>query len=247
MLSLRTNKKLFDIDLNGASPTARRLPDVPDLRRWSNMTVLPNGKVLVTGGSEKIGQIPTATYVAEIWDPETETWSRGASATKPRLYHSTALLLPDGTVLTAGGGAPGPVKNLNAEIYYPPYLYAKDGSGQPAPRPEVLDVSDTIDVGGTVSVTVATGTGVGRLTMVRLGAATHSYNPDQRFLDIPFQQTGDTLTGTLPSNPNVALPGYYMLFVIDADGVPSIARIIHLRSSQSSEPFSPDMPPAGAT
>ena len=76
-------------------------------------------KVLVTGGSAVANQLTGVAYAATIWNPATGQWTLGASAVKPRLYHSTALLLPDGSVLTAGGGAPGPVKNLNAEIYYP--------------------------------------------------------------------------------------------------------------------------------
>ena len=67
-------------------------------------------------------QLTGVAYQVEIWDPATGHWTAGASAAVPRLYHSNALLLTDATVLTGGGGAPGPLANLNAEIYYPPYL-----------------------------------------------------------------------------------------------------------------------------
>ena len=77
-------------------------------RFWSTLTVLPDGKVLATGGSAVANQLTGVAYQAESWDPATGRWTLGASAAKPRLYHSTAILLPDATVLTAGGGAAAP-------------------------------------------------------------------------------------------------------------------------------------------
>ena len=91
----------------------------------------------MTGGSAVFNQLTGVAYAATIWDPATGQWTPGANAVKPRLYHSIALLLPDGSVLTGAGGGPGPVKNLNTEIYYPPYLF--DASGQPAARPSIVD------------------------------------------------------------------------------------------------------------
>lgn len=124
ILSLRTRSRVFSIDIVGETPTGTRVADLPGNYGWSNMVVLADGRVLVNGGRGKSAELGLdhANYAAQIWDPATRAWSEGARAEKPRLYHSTSLLLPDATVLTAGGGAPGPVKNLNAEIYYPPYL-----------------------------------------------------------------------------------------------------------------------------
>jgi len=166
-------------------------------------------------------------YTAQVWNPTTGAWAAGATATKPRLYHSNALLLPDGSVLTAGGGSPGPVINLNAEIYYPAYLYRHDGSGRPAPRPAILDAPPGgIPAGAIFNVTMNSTARVVRVTLVRAGAATHASNFEQRFIDLTatLQQNGQKLSLQLPANPNVVLPGYYLLFVFNAAGVPSVAR-----------------------
>ena len=98
-----------------------------------------------TGGSAVENQLNGVSNVAEIWNPATGTWTQGATGTHARLYHSFALLLPDATVLVGGGGAPGPLKNLNAEIYYPPYLF--DASGQRAARPGIVLAPDTVLAG----------------------------------------------------------------------------------------------------
>jgi hypothetical protein len=176
-------------------------------------------------------QLTGVAYAAEIWDPATGQWTLGANAAKARLYHSTALLLPEGSVLTAGGGAPGPVNNLNAEIYYPPYLY--DASGQPAARPLLVTAPDSVNLSlnQQFAVTVGSAAPISRVTLVRTGATTHSFDSGQRFLELGFTQAGQTLTITLPTiNPNVAVPGYYMLFVFDQAGVPSVAKIIRVLS-----------------
>lgn len=131
-------------------------------------------------GNRRIcGEQPTDRrgYAAAIWDPATGQWTLGASAVKPRLYHSIALLLPDGSVLTGAGGAPGPVKNLNAEMYYPGYLY--DGSGQPATRPSLVAAPDLLrlQLNPQFAATVASATPISRVTFVHTGAVTHTFDP----------------------------------------------------------------------
>ncbi len=116
------------IDINGATPTVTPTQSMSSQRRWVTSTLLADGKVLATGGSQVDNQLTGVNNVAEIWNPVTGTWTRGHEGALARLYHSTALLLPDATVLVAGGGAPGPLNNLNAEIYYPPYLFTAAGA-----------------------------------------------------------------------------------------------------------------------
>jgi hypothetical protein len=187
---------------------------------------MADGKVLVNGGSYTRNELINVAYHNEIWDPKTGKWTRGAIAAKPRLYHSSALLLMDGTVLTGGGGAPGPVINLNSEIFYPPYLFKKDGSGQLAPRPVISSAPDRVTWGQNFGVTVE-GT-VKRATWLRFGSSTHNFNADQRFLEAEFRQDGNVVTVTAPSNARVAPPGHYMLFVFDPAGVPSEAKAIKI-------------------
>lgn len=223
------------IDVNGSAPVVTAIP-APSLKRfWSNATIMADGKVLVNGGSAVSNKLSGIAYQNEIWDPASLTsgqiqpWALGASAAQPRLYHSTALLLPDATVLTSGGGAPGPVTNLNAEIFYPPYLYARDGSGNAAPRPVVTLVSTgTVSAGEQIQARVASASGISRVTLLKMGAVTHAVNIDQRFMDLAFSQSqsGNTLTVSLPANTNVLMPGTYMMFSFDGSGVPSVANII---------------------
>ena len=191
-------QKVIVVDLNGQQPVITPTANIDQLRFWSNATVLADGKVLVTGGSAVANQLTGVAYAAEIWDPATGQWTLGASAVKPRLYHSTALLLPDGSVLTAGGGAPGPVKNLNAEIYYPAYLY--DASGQPAARPSIVNAPGPLQLhlNQQFAVTVGSADPISRVTLVRTGSATHAFDSDQRFLQLGFTQAGQTLTITAP-------------------------------------------------
>jgi len=227
LLSLRTNANAIIVDATQQPPLVTQIGNIDQTRQWGNATVLADGQVLVTGGSVVGNVLKGVAYQSEIWDPGTGLWSVGASATIPRLYHSTALLLPDGSVLTAGGGAPGPLKNLNAEIYYPRYLYLNDGSGQPAPRPSLSGTPSSLAVGQLLTAMAGPADQIARMTLVRTGSATHANNSDQRFIDlVGFQQTGLLLTATLPSDPTILLPGYYMLFVFNQSGTPSIASIV---------------------
>jgi len=227
LLSLRTGGAVIAVDFTQPLPVVTPVGNVDQVRFWANGTVLADGRVVVTGGSTVANVLTGVDYTAEIWDPATSLWTAGASATIPRLYHSTALLLPDATVLTAGGGAPGPVINLNAEIFYPPYLYADDGSGQPAARPALSGAPAVISVGQAVTAMVGPSDQISRLTLVRSGSATHANNSDQRFIDlVGFTQVGQQVSAALPSDSTVLVPGYYMLFAINQAGVPSVASIV---------------------
>ena len=142
ILLVRMNQKVDLIDVTGNLPVVTQGPDTDQVRYWSNTTLMADGKVILNGGSQQGNKDIGSAYNAQIWDPaKPNQWSDAASAQKIRLYHSTALLLPDATVLTAGGGDPGPVRNLNAEIYYPPYLY--DDTGSPAARPTINSPRET--------------------------------------------------------------------------------------------------------
>ena len=223
LLSIRQNQTVIVVDYSTSTPVITPTDPIDQVRFWASGTVLADGKVLVTGGSTVANTLTGVDYQAQIWNPATGHWTAGANASKPRLYHSNALLLPDATVVTGGGGAPGPVNNLNAEIYYPPYLYAPDGT--PAVRPN-LSATDqrAYDPGATNSATVGATDLIARLTLVRMGSATHSNNADQRFIELSFGQVGQTLTAVLPSDTTILVPGYYMLFAINTAGVPSVAQ-----------------------
>ncbi|MDM3870098.1 DUF1929 domain-containing protein [Porticoccus sp. W117] len=215
------------IDVSGDSPSVTNTDSPQYARHWGNVTLLPDGDVLLTGGSLQNAGIAFGFYnAAEIWDPDTENWTTLAAEQNARLYHSTAILLPDATVLSGGGGAPGPVDNLNAQIFYPPYLYNGD---QLAPRPSYTIAETELDYSDDVAIQVTSSLAIDRVTLVKTGAVTHSFNNDQRIVEVPFTASGNTLTLSMPDSASAATPGFYMLFVIDSEGTPSVADIIHLK------------------
>lgn len=222
------------IDINGATPIVAQTQRLSSQRRWVNSTVLPDGNVLATGGSRVANELIDVSTSAEIWDPSAGTWHVGASAAVARLYHSTALLLPDATVLVAGGGAPGPLKNLNAEIYYPPYLFNADSTL--ATRPAITAVPAVIDIGQTIAVDVDSARPIHRATLIKTGSVTHSFNFEQRFLELPFASNGNHLSVQIPPVAAQAPPGTYMLFVLDDAGVPSQARMLRMNVAGASDP-----------
>jgi hypothetical protein len=227
VLSIRMNQEVVVIDYSKPVPVVTRTGNIDAVRYWANGTILADGTVLITGGSAVVNVLTGVDYEARIWNPTTGLWTAGASATKPRLYHSNSLLLPDATVLTGGGGAPGPVNNLNAEIYYPPYLYGPKGA--PAVRPLISAVApDALNPGGTLSITVGPTDQISRVTFLRTGSSTHSNNSDQRFIALSFTQIGQNLKAKLPSDPTTLVPGFYMLFAFNEAGVPSVANIVNV-------------------
>jgi len=227
VLSLRAQSRAIVVNLETTRPQATETASIDQVRYWSNATVMADGQVMVNGGSTAYNQLADVAVTAQIWNPATGAWTTGATAGKPRLYHSSALLLPDGTVLTGAGGAPGPVKNLNMEIFYPPYLYKTDGSGEPAERPVIDSAPAIAHLGQPLTATLGGEEGIERVTMVRSGSVTHSFNPDQRFIPLTFTQEGTQVTATLPADARTMVPGYYLLFVF-RNGTPSVAKIVHV-------------------
>jgi YVTN family beta-propeller protein len=219
----------------GGTPVVTPTASMGSQRRLANATVLPDGKVLATGGSRVWNVLDTVAYTADIWDPATGQWTVGAAAQRARLYHSTAVLMPDASVLVGGGGAPGPERNLNAEFYYPPYLF--DATGQRAPRPQITDWPTTVEIGATLNVqTLSPNAPVARVTMVKTSSVTHGWNMEQRFVELTFRRTGDALAIQAPTRAADAPPGWWMLFVLDANGVPSEGKIVRVGVAANPNP-----------
>ena len=206
------------IDLNAPVPTWRLVGQMAHARRQTNAVLLPDGKVLVTGGTSGAGfnNASTPVFPAELWDPVTETWTTLASAQIPRLYHSAALLLPDGRVLTTGGnGYP------DTEVYSPPYLFQ-------GARPSIATAPATVALGQSFFVETPDAAEINSVTLIRLGSVTHTVNMNQRISRLSFTQTAGGLNVVAPTNANLAPLGHYMLFVVNGNGVPSVAQIVHL-------------------
>lgn len=222
------------IDMNVPSPAWRTVASMSVARRHHNTTILPDGTLLVTGGTSAPGynNPAGAVFHAELWNPATETWTTLASASLPRLYHSSAMLLPDGRVLTNGGDdMPG------VEIFSPPYLFK-------GARPTVSGVPAAVGYGQRFTIQSPQAGDIGKVTMIRLGAVTHGFDQNQRINTLQFTRGSGTLDITTPANGNLAPPGHYMLFVVNSAGVPSVASLVHV-SASASPPPPPPPPPSG--
>ncbi|MBA2890076.1 LamG-like jellyroll fold domain-containing protein [Nonomuraea soli] len=216
----------FVIDITGgtANPVITATQPMKYQRHWATSTLLPDGRVLVTGGSRVNNGNDGYVTNPEIWDPATGAWTEVVLPHEhARLYHSTALLLPDGRVMVGGGGTPGPRNYTDVEYYSPGYLFNGNAA---APRPVISAAPQKVGYNGTFQVT-STGT-ISRVTLVRNGSVTHGFNNDQNFQDLTFSQSGSTVNITSPLNGNYAPPGSYMLFVWDNTGTPSVAKVLQI-------------------
>ena len=225
------------VDLNGDVPTVTATAPMAFGRRQHNLTVLADGSVLATGGNSSgasLVDLNAGVYAAEQWSPATGQWRTLASMQVTRQYHSTALLLPDGRVLSAGGGICGTCDQVgylakNAEIFSPPYLFQADGTL--APRPVIDAAPAQTTYNAPMEISTANPGGIKKVALVRLGAVTHSNNMEQRYVPLSFTAGATSLTATAPANASVAPPGFYMLFILDANGVPSVARMVLLQAN----------------
>jgi hypothetical protein len=202
-----------------------------------NATLLPNGKVLALGGSLNDEDTSTASYNADLYDPATSTFSSAGKNAYPRLYHSVSLLLSDGTVWFAGGNpTPGPTSyEAHMEIYQPAYLFNADGTL--AKRPTISSAPRSIFYGSPFTVQTPNAASIASVVLMRDGAVTHAFDMDQRMVGMSFTAGSGSLTVTAPPNGNIAPPGYYMLFLLNRSGVPSVATFVHLGSSPSGVNF----------
>ena len=221
------------IDFNQGSPTWQDTAPMHQGRSYHTLTALPDGTVLASGGGSESDGVDhsKAVFPVEIWNPDTGQWTEGASHQRARLYHSSALLMQDGRVLLAGGGAFGTAINeSNAEIYSPPYLFK-------GPRPSITGAPAQINLGQSFTVNTPDAANVEQMSLVRMGSVTHNFDMDQRFQYLPMTQTGTgTVSVDAPSNINVAPPGWYYLFAVSDEGVPSVGRIIQIRQPTGRHP-----------
>ncbi|MGB8380293.1 MAG: galactose oxidase early set domain-containing protein, partial [Dermatophilaceae bacterium] len=182
--------------------------------------------VLVNGGSMMEESAADAALDAEIYRPDpgggAGAWSMAARARVPRLYHSVALLMPDGKVVTAGSNPQRLTEELRIEVYWPAYLFAGE---RPVCRPDQAEVS----YGGAVSAQAPNAAAIASVCLIRPGATTHSSDAEQRLVDVPHQVTAaDRVSLALPGSGNLAPPGWYLLFAVNTAGVPSEASWVHL-------------------
>jgi hypothetical protein len=225
----RTTRTAEIIDLNKAAPAWQYTGSMAYPRRHHNATVLPTGEVLVTGGTRgtTFDEVSLAVRVAELWNPATGAWTQLASNAVNRTYHSASLLMPDGRVLHTGSGdavtdgVPAPDQK-NAEYFSPPYLFK-------GARPTISAAPSSAGYGQTFTVGTPDPSGISKVSLIALGSVTHAMDQGQRFLWLGFTRAADGLRVTAPANRNTAPPGWYMLFVLNGSGVPSVATMIRLQ------------------
>ena len=216
------------IDLNQPGPTWTFTGEMEFARRQMNATLLPTGDVLVTGGTSSGGFNDPAGGVlaAELWHPATGTWTTMASSAVVRVYHSTALLLPDGRVLYSGSGdgdLGAEADERSYELYSPPYLF--NGA-----RPTITGaLPSSAGYGQTQVVNTPDGPGIAQVNLIRLGSVTHAFDQSELLVPLSFSPVAAGLTITFPSSRTAAPPGPYMLFLVNANGVPSVGRMLLLQ------------------
>ena len=218
------------IDMSAATPKWTLGPPMSQARIEMNATILPNGKVLAVGGSVQDEVVSTASLNADLYDPATNTFSSAGANVYPRVYHSGSLLLPDATVLLIGGNPSRGSYEQHTEIYSPAYLF--NANGTPAARPTIASVTPSaFTYGGTFQVQTTDAANITSLVLVRPGAATHAFDMDQRLVGLSYTVGTGVLNVTAPPNGNIAPPGYYMLFALNAAGVPSLASFVLVSST----------------
>ena len=211
-------KSVAIADLAAPSPRYKAAKPLRHARMHQNLVLLPDRTVMVTGGAAVEEQGVKAALEAELFDPVAGTWTRLAKSHVPRLYHSVALLCPDGRVITAGSNPERGVEEHRIEVFSPPYL-------SKGPRPALNLARTHATYGGVLGAT--TDVALREVNLVRPSATTHASNSEQRLLDMPFTGSG-TLQLELPGDRRLAPPGWYMVFAVTEAGVPSIGQWLRL-------------------
>jgi hypothetical protein len=212
--TVTANTEVFDAQ----NPNAgwQKAAPMPQPRTNMNLVILPDGKLLGVGGAS-LGQYLQPQFQSLMYDPATNVWTPVATQSVQRTYHSTAILLPDGRVLSAGDNQPGGGHGL-LDIYSPPYLFN-------GPRPTITSAPSTVPYGGTFDIT--TPDTITRAVLMAPGATSHATDTHQRHVELAITPIAGGYRAATPAL-NVAPPGYYMLFLLNAAGVPSVASWVHI-------------------
>ena len=221
------------IDLSASSPKWVWGPNMSQPRIHLNATILPSGNILVTGGEQWSEDTTTASLNAELYHPNAgdanfNTFTSAGANSVPRAYHSNAILLPDATVILTGSNPPNVQYETRVELYQPAYLFTS--TGKLATRPVISSVpTGSIGYNTTFSVQTPDASKILKVVLMRPSAPTHAFDMEQRLVGLPFTNPGTgSLTVTSPPNANVVPPGYYMLFILNKAGTPSLAQFVQL-------------------
>ena len=195
--------------------------------------ITPDDKVVITGGSTGYrGEGDSDLLLCHLYDPKTNRLTRVADPAVGRDYHSSALLLPDGRIITMGGNplyadandtTPGTFEK-RIEIYSPPYLYADN-------RPEITSGPEVVRHGGTARFGTSDPSAIKAARLMRPSAVTHVTDVEQRSIALRFTRTNDGIRASIPRSVGLVPSGWYMLFVDNGQGTPSEARWVQVGGS----------------
>src|SRR3984893_1828789 len=221
------------IDLGAGSPSWVFGPDMSQARIEMDAVILPTGKILALGGSASDENASTASLNADLYDPGSNSFSSAGANTYARMYHSVALVMPDATVWIAGSNPARGTWESHMESYQPASLFTRDGNNNliAATRPTISNAPANITWGGQFSVSTPDAANISQAVLLRPGSSSHAFDFDQRLVGMSFTAGSGSLTVTAPPNSKIAPPGYYMLFLINNKGVPSVAKFVLLSSS----------------
>ncbi|MEH2423433.1 MAG: galactose oxidase-like domain-containing protein [Nostoc sp.] len=204
------------VDLKVSNPTYVPAKSLNYARMHHSAVLLPDRTVFVCNGSKMNEDLTQSMLPAEIYNPATNTWTVVARQKVPRVYHSVALLLPDGRVATAGGNPRRTVNELRLEIYSPAYMSRS--------RPIIQSAAKTLSYGLQFTIQTPQARNIKWVSLIRPTANTHSCDTEQRLVDVPIIfRNATSLKVTVTNNRNIAPPGWYMLFISDYSGTPSVA------------------------
>ncbi|MBE8970298.1 DUF1929 domain-containing protein [Nostocales cyanobacterium LEGE 12452] len=209
-------KRVNIVDLKASNPTYVAAKPLNYARMHHSAVLLPDRTVFVCNGSKMNEDITQSMLPAEIYNPATNTWTVVAKQNVPRVYHSVAVLLPDGRVVTAGGNPQRRVNELRLEIYSPAYMSRS--------RPVIRRAPQTVTYGQQFTIQTPQAANIKWVSLIRPTATTHSCDTEQRLVDAPITSRNATsLNVRVINNRNIAPPGWYMLFISDNNGTPSVA------------------------
>ena len=208
------------IDMSVASPAWTYTGAMTYPRYNENLVLLADGTVLAVGGGGGGGEYTNPVLTPELYDPKTSQWTVMAAQAVTRAYHSTAVLLPDGRVVSAGSDT-GVSTQITYEIFSPPYLFK-------GARPVIQTPPTSLTYAAKFNIITANASTITRVALVKPGATTHADDFDQRYVDLTFTVGAKGIQATAPANGSQAPPGYYMLVIVNSNDVPSVMPFLQL-------------------
>jgi WD40 repeat protein len=213
------------IDTSQTNPTWSYVAPMNYVRENLNLILMPDGTALAIGGGSGGGSYGNPVFQAESYNPTTNVWTVLPAQQVQRAYHSTAVLLPDGRVVSAGSDNPTVgIGDLSKtlEVYSPPYLYR-------GTRPTITSAPRTLTYGQRFTITTPNSSSIVRVALIKAGTVTHATHFDERFVDLTFTRGTGKITATAPPSGNYAPPGYYMIDILNSSGVPAVMPFVQLQ------------------